>query len=221
MTYKIMGANVSPFVRKVRIFMAEKGLEYDLEQVSPFSPPAGWREISPLGKIPALLDGDRIVNDSSCICQYIERKNPAPPLFPSADEDYVHALWIEEFIDAGFVPVAGGKVFFPLIVNPIISNQPVDDAVKAEVEQVVENEFPKFWGYLDANLGDKEFFAGKALSIADLAVTSVHVNLRHAGIAVDTDRWPHLAGFVERMCERESVKAMIEEEAPTWSAEAA
>ena len=76
MTYKIMGANVSPFVRKVRIFMAEKGLEYDLEQVSPFSPPAGWREISPLGKIPALLDGDRIVNDSSCICQYIERKTP-------------------------------------------------------------------------------------------------------------------------------------------------
>ena len=183
--------------------------------MSPISPPAGWREISPLGKIPALLDGDKIVNDSSCICQHLERKNPAPPLFPRDDEDYIHAIWIEEFIDAGFVPVAGAKVFFPLIVNPMLSKQPVDDAVRAEVAEVVENEFPKFWDYLDTDLGDKEFFAGNALSIADLAVVSVHVNLKHAGIAVDAAQWPHLAGFVERMCERESVKAVIEEEAPT------
>ncbi len=221
MAYKIMGANVSPFVRKVRILMAEKGLDYELEQVSPFSPPAGWRDISPLGKIPALLDGERIVNDSSCICQYIERKNPAPPLYPGTDEDYVHALWIEEFIDGGFVAVAGGKVFFPLVVNPMISQQPVDDAVKAEVAEVVENEIPKFWNYLDTNLGEKEFFAGNALSIADITVASIHVNLKHAGIAVDAESWPHLAGFVERMCERDSVKALIEEEAPAWSAKPA
>lgn len=221
MAYKITSANAPPFVRKVRILMAEKGLEYELEQVSPFSPPAGWHEISPLGKIPAFLDGDKIINDSSCICQYVERKHPSPPLFPSDDDDYIHAIWIEKFIDAGFVPVAGGKVFFPLIVNPMISNQPADDAVKAEVAEVVKNELPKFWGYLDANLGDKEFFAGDALSIADLAVASAHVNLRHAGIAVDAAQWPNLAGFVERMCARANVKAVTEEEAPTGAAKAA
>ena len=221
MAYKLMGVNVSPFVRKVRLFMAEKGLDYELEQISPLSPPAGWRDISPLGKIPALLDGDKIVNDSSCICQYIERKKPTPPLFPASDDDYVHALWIEEFIDAGFVPVAGGKVFFPLIVGPMMSKQPVDDAVRTGVQQVVEDEFPCFWDYLDSNIKGRDFFAGNALSIADLAVTSVHVNLQHAGIAVDANRWPHLAKFVERMCTRSSVKAVIEEEAPTWSAQAA
>ena len=221
MPYKIMGVNVSPFVRKVRLFMAEKGVDYELEQINPLSPPDGWRDINPLGKIPALLDGDKIVNDSSCICQYIERKKPAPPLFPASDDDYVHALWIEEFIDAGFVPVAGGKVFFPLIVGPMMSKQPVDDAVKIEARQVVEDEFPRFWDYLDGDIKDKDFFAGNALSIADLAVTSVHVNLRHAGIAVDADRWPYLARFVGRMCERPSVRAVIEEEAPDWSLPAA
>ena len=221
MAYKIMGVNVSPFVRKVRLFMAEKGVDYELEQISPLSPPDGWRDISPLGKVPALLDGDKIVNDSSCICQYIERKKPAPPLFPASDDDYVHALWIEEFIDAGFVPVAGGKVFFPLIVGPMMSKQPIDDAVKIEVRQVIEDEFPRFWDYLDGEIKDKDFFAGNALSIADLAVTSIHVNLRHAGITVDADRWPHLASFVERMRERPSVRAVIEEEAPEWSLQAA
>ena len=45
MAYKIMGANVSPFVRKVRIFFTEKGLDYDYDQVNPMAPPPGWRDL--------------------------------------------------------------------------------------------------------------------------------------------------------------------------------
>ena len=61
MAYRVLGANVSPFVRKVRAFFAEKGVEYELEQVNPFSPPDGWTEISPLGRIPALDHQVRVV----------------------------------------------------------------------------------------------------------------------------------------------------------------
>ena len=53
MAIKVLGANVSPFVRKTRAFLAEKGIPYEIEQINPASPPDGWRANSPLGKIPA------------------------------------------------------------------------------------------------------------------------------------------------------------------------
>ena len=68
MALKILGGNVSPFVRKTRAFCAEKGIPYTLEQISPFAPPPGWREISPLGRIPAAEHDGRIINDSSVTC---------------------------------------------------------------------------------------------------------------------------------------------------------
>ena len=54
MTYKLMGANVSPFVRKVRVLLAEEGIPYDFEPVIPFSPPPNWPDINQLGRIPPL-----------------------------------------------------------------------------------------------------------------------------------------------------------------------
>jgi glutathione S-transferase len=76
MSLVVLGGSVSPFVRKVRVVLAEKGLDYEHEPVNPFAPPEGWREISPLGRIPAFKDGDRVINDSSVICQYVERRFP-------------------------------------------------------------------------------------------------------------------------------------------------
>ncbi len=202
MTYKLMGANVSPFVRKVRVLLAEKGLAYDYEPVSPFAPPANWREISPLGKIPAFMDGSMVVNDSTVICQYIERKNKAVPMLPADDDGYIQALWLEEYIDGGFSAVAGGKVFFPLIVAPLRSKAPPDAATRAEAAKVVAEEVPTFWAYMEAQLGNNQFFVNNTLTLADIAVASIHVNLLHAQVKVDAARFPKLAAFMERMFAR-------------------
>ena len=217
MTYKLMGANVSPFVRKVRVMLAEKGIAYDFEPVSPFAPPANWRDISPLGKIPALLDGAKVINDSSVICQYVERKNKAVPMLPSDDDGYIAALWLEEYIDGGFVAVAGGKVFFPLIVGPMVAKAPPDAAARAAAAKAVAEELPPFWAYMETQLGSQQFFVNNTLTLADIAIASIHVNLQHAGVQVDAARFPQLAAFMGRMFARPSFKAVIEEEAPTWT----
>jgi glutathione S-transferase len=78
----LYGANVSPFVRKVRAYLALKGIDYTLEPVNPFDPPAGYRDISPLGKIPAWRDDDVTLADSSVILLYLERRHSTPPLYP-------------------------------------------------------------------------------------------------------------------------------------------
>ena len=82
MSLVVLGGGVSPFVRKVRVALAEKGLDYQHEQVNPFAPPPGYRDISPLGKIPAFKDGDRSLCDSSVICAYLEKRFPTPALYP-------------------------------------------------------------------------------------------------------------------------------------------
>jgi glutathione S-transferase len=216
MSLVVLGGSVSPYVRKVRVFLAEKGLDYELQQVNPFAPPEGWREVSPLGRIPAFRDGERVINDSSVICQYLERRFPSPALYPKDDYDFARALWIEEFMDGGMIPIAGPKVFMPLVLRPLMTRKPVDDAAEAAAREVVEKELPPFFDYLEGQLGDREYFVGGSLTIADISVASAFVNPRHAGVAPARKRWPRLRGFLDRLWSRPSFKKPIDEETPVF-----
>jgi glutathione S-transferase len=222
MALTLLGGGVSPFVRKVRVVLAEKGLDYQHENVNPFSPPEGWRNVSPLGRIPALKDGDKIINDSSVICAYLERRFPKPALYPTDDYEYARALWFEEFADGGMIPVMGPKTFFPLVLKPLFGGKSEPDPADVEAaEKTVAEECPKFWDYLERELGDGEYFVGGRLTIADISVASGFVNLRHAGFAPERKRWPKLRAFIDRMHGRPSFKPLIEQESPVFGKRAA
>ena len=79
----VLGVNLSPFVRKARVALAEKGIPYDLVPVFPQAADEEFRKISPIGKVPAFRDGDKGFSDSSVICLYLEKKHPNPPLYPA------------------------------------------------------------------------------------------------------------------------------------------
>jgi glutathione S-transferase len=216
MSLVVLGAGVSPFVRKVRAFLTEKGQSCQHDPVNPFAPPPDWREVSPLGRIPALRDGERVVNDSSVICQYLERRFPEPPLYPQDDHDFARALWIEEFMDGGFVPIVGTKVFRPLVLQPLLTRKPADDAAEAAARKAWDEEAAPLLDYLERTLGDREWFVGERLTIADLSVASPLVNARHAGYAPERKRWPKLRGFLDRLWQRPSFAALIAEDAPIF-----
>ena len=206
----LLGAPVSPFVRKVRVVLAEKGVAHDLDPVVPFNVSDEFRKASPLGKIPAWRDGERTLADSSVICAYLERKHPQPALYPSDPYDYARALWFEEYADGGLVPIAGPKVFFQKIVQPKFFNQPTDEAV---VTKAVNEELPPMFDYLNGELAEgSTTFVGKQFTIADVAVASIFVNLQHAGVGVDPKRWPRLAKALASTFERPSFRALIQEE---------
>jgi glutathione S-transferase len=215
MALTVLGGGVSPFVRKVRVFLAEKGVDYQFEPVNPFGPPEGWREISPLGRIPAFKDGDKIINDSSIICAYIERRFPKPALYPSDDYEYARAVWFEEFADGGMIATMGPKTFFPCVLKPLFGGKSEPDpADVASAEKCVAEECPKFWDYLEQELGDNDYFVGNRLTIADIGVATGFVNLRYAGFAPERKRWPKLRAFIDRMHGRPSFKAAMAEDAP-------
>jgi glutathione S-transferase len=206
----VYGVNASPFVRKVRVFLAEKGIPYELDPVVPFNVSVEYKKLSPLGKIPAFRDGEVELCDSSVISAYVERVHPNPPLYPSDPYEYARALWFEEYADGGMTPVVGPKIFFQRVVGPRFFNQPTDTAV---VQKAIDEELPPLFDYLESQLGDAPMIVGTRFSIADISLGSQFVNLKHAGVGVDAKRWPKLARYVAGVHARPSFKALLEEEA--------
>ena len=210
----LYGINASPFVRKVRVVLAEKGIAYDHDPMVPVNVSAEYKRISPLGKIPAYRDGERALADSSVICAYLDRIKPEPALYPSDPFDYARALWFEEYGDSGLAPIMGPKIFFQKIVGPRFFNQPTDEAV---VAKAVAEELPPLFDYIEGQLGSGDALVGGRFSIADIGIATQFVNLRHAGFGVDTKRWPKLARYVAAVHARPSFKALIDEEAAAFS----
>lgn len=203
----IHGAALSPFVRKVRVLMAEKSLPYDLNPVTPFAPPPNWKQLSPLGKIPAYQDGAFSVADSSVICAYLERKHPSPPLYPKNDEDWAHALFFEEYADTKLFEVCAPVFFQRVIRGKMMKQAPDEEAVKkAEADQ------PPVFDWLESKAPDGDAIVGGRFSIADISIASPITNLQHAGGGIDAKRWPKLAAYVARTQARPSFKPLIEEE---------
>ena len=204
----VFGVSPSPFVRKVRVALAEKNIAYEFKPVFPGDNDPAFRKMSPLGKIPAFKDGEHTLSDSSVICAYLERVHPTPALYPTDPYDYARALWFEEYGDSALVQVTGPKVFFEKIVAPMFFKRATNQEV---VDKAVQGEVPPICEYLESQLtGD--FFVGNRLSIADIAIASPFANYQHAGYAVDAKRFPKLAAFVKRMLGRPSFAACLEED---------
>ena len=215
MSLTVFGPSVSPFVRKVRIVLAEKNVGYELNQVVPFSPPDWFIEISPMKRVPVLRDseaGDDAHNtlpDSSIICAYLEKKYPTPALYPSNPFDYAKALWFEEYADSQMAGLVGLGVFRPVIVSQMMGKDP--DTKTAQ--ETISEKLPPCFDYLNSALEGRETFVGGAFSIADISVATQFCNLAHAGYELDAERWPDLAKAVSATRSRPSFTNTMEEEA--------
>ena len=205
----VLGAGASPFVRKVRVLLEEKGIPYEHEPIFPFGPNPEFRKVSPLGKIPAIKHDGKPLADSSVCCAYLERVHPTPPLYPSDPYEYGRALWFEEFADSGMVAVVGAKIFFPRVVAAKFMNQKPDESA---IAAAIANDLPPLFDYLESELGDGDAIVGKSFSIADIAILSQLVNLSHAGVDVDAKRWPKLAAYARKGFARPVFAKMIAED---------
>jgi len=206
----LYGAPVSPFVRKVLVALAEKGIAYDHDPVLPAVAPAEFKrvskDISPLGRIPAYRDGDFAIADSSVIIAYLERVKPAPALYPAETRDYARALWFEEYGDGGLAPIIGAKIFFQKIAGPAFFKQPTDEAI---VAKAIDEELPPLLDYLDGQLGNGDWLVGRSFSIADIGVATHFAQASFCGISPDDKRWPKLAAYVNRTLARPSFAEAI------------
>lgn len=206
MSLIVYGAPLSPFVRKLRLFLAEKGLDYQLEIITPFGQPEWYREISPLGRIPALKDGDFAMADSSVICHYLEEQHPdQPALYGDTPQQRAQISWLEKYADYELAPLTTFTVFRNRVLKPSM-NQPCDEAA---VQTALHDKLPAHFDYLEKTLGAAHYFINNRLSMADLAISCQLINLEHGGASLDAQRWPQLAALLARIKARASVQAVL------------
>jgi glutathione S-transferase len=206
----VHGVPFSAHTRKVIITALEKGLSYQLIPVVPLAPPKGWNEISPLGLIPAIQDGETTLADSSVIGLYLERRYPDRPFYPADPASLGRALWIEEFVDGALAAHVLRGVLMQKVFAPKFLNQPPDQAL---IDKSVNEIIPPRFAYLEKSLSG-DWFAGKSFTIGDVAVASILLNYHYAGLELDADRYPRLCAFLERALARESFRRAFEAEIP-------
>ncbi|MBM7059219.1 glutathione S-transferase family protein [Pseudomonas sp. UL073] len=212
MTLTVYGAPLSPFVRKLRLCLAEKGLAYQHEMTMPGEKADWFRDMSPLGRIPALRDGDFTLADSSVICQYLEAQYPeSTPLYGRDAQETARIRWLEKYADYELGPLATFCVFRNRIVKPTLG-QSCDEQI---VQTALHEKLPPHFDYLEKTLGQAEYFVGNRLSIADLAIACQLINMAHGGERLDAQRWPALAALVARIEQRDSVQNLLPGEQAT------
>ena len=192
---KVIGNYLSPFVRKVLVCLELKQLEYEIDPIVPFAGDEEFSRLSPLRRIPVLLDGALVLNDSSVICQYLEDKCPTPALYPRDIAERAQARWLEEYADTHLANLLIGKLFYQLAVRRRIFHEPTDETV---VQQAREVEIPLALDYLEGHMPDDVFLFG-ALSIADISIASYFRTARFVQYAIDAARWPLTAALVDRV----------------------
>src|SRR4029079_3581581 len=189
---KIIGSFVSPYVRKVLACVHLKGLSYEIDPITPFFGNDEFRRLSPLCRIPVLIDGDFATSYSSVICEYLDEAYPGRPLLPTGPKDRARARWLEEFADTRLGDVFIWGLFYQKVVHPLVWGEPGD---QQRIAKVLAEDAPEALDYLEGELPEDGWLFGE-FGIADIAIASFFRNAAYADFEPDADRWPKVAAFV-------------------------
>jgi glutathione S-transferase len=214
----IYGSSLSPYVRKVLAFAAEKGIEFDLQPTGFPNHSPEYLEASPFRKMPALRDGDYTLPDSTAIVHYLEAKHPDPELIPSEPKLRGKTIWYEEFADTILV-ACGAKIFFNRIVAPRFMRRPGD---LEAAEQAELNDLPPILEYLEKIVPtDDGYVVGDRLTLADIAIAGPFANFRHTQTKVCPEKYPRTVAYVDRILARPSLAQWVERETAMLATESA
>ncbi len=193
---KLIGSLTSPFVRKVRIVLAEKKIDYDFEVESPWIEGSKVPDHNPLGKIPVLLlDDDTPLFDSRVIVEYIDSVTPNNKLFPSPSRERIEVKRWEALADG--VCDAAASAF--LEAKRVKKEQSAAwiERQRAKVARGLE--------FMAKELGEKTYCMGTHISLADLAVGTAlgYLVFRFPDIDWRTAH-PNLARLYDKLMHRAS-----------------
>jgi glutathione S-transferase len=198
---KLISATPSPYARKVRITLAEKGIPFELITEVPWDSTSATPKYNPLEKLPVLLleDGGSVY-ESRFILEWIEAKHPAPPMLPEDTDARLFARQVEVVVDG--VCDALVALFWERHRDPDKQStewkarqmRKVDGGMRALAE----------WA------GGKEFVVGDRFGLADVATGTV---CRYLDVRFPEYPWrqthPALSAYSDRMEQRPSFAASV------------
>jgi glutathione S-transferase len=193
----IIGSYVSPYVRKVLACLALKQLDYRIDPITPFFGNDEFTRLSPLRRVPVLIDDRTTLCDSTVIAQYLDDRYPERyALYPADVVDRARARWLEEYADTRIADVVVWGVFNKAVLEPGIWGKPRD---LEGIARVVREDLPGVLDYLETQVPSNGFlFDDARIGIADIALAVPFRNLGFARQRIDAERWPRTATFVDR-----------------------
>ena len=196
---KLIGSTTSPYVRKVRIVMAEKKLEFQFVEENVWSAQTTISEANPLGKVPCLvMEGAEAIFDSRVIVEYLDTLSPVGKLIPASGRERVEVKTWEALADGV-----------------------LDAAVMARMEASWDQRLPeqRCQAWIDRQMGkihhslrsmshglaDKPFCHGVHFTLADVAVGCAlgYLDFRFPAIDWRTP-YPNLARLHDKLSQRQS-----------------
>lgn len=164
---KLYDAGRAPNPRRVRVFLAEKGVtvpvvSIDLARLEHKAP--AYVAVNPLQRTPALeLDDGTVISESIAICRYFEELHAEPPLFGTGALERAHVEMWQRRLEFGLLGTVAA-VFRHL--HPAMAEMEVPQvAAWGETNKPRVIEFLRF---LDGELADRRFIAGDRFSVADI-----------------------------------------------------
>lgn len=193
----LIGSYLSPYVRKALVVLEVKGIRYRIDPIVPFFGGDAFSRLSPLRRIPVLIDDAVTLCDSTVICEYLDECHRQPAMYPRSPADRARARWLEEFADSRMGEVFIWHYFNQLVIRRAVWGQAPDQEV---VRRATEEEIPAILDYLEAELPpDGYLFDPTSLHVADAAIGAMFRNAAFAGFQVPAERWPGTAAYVERV----------------------
>ncbi len=196
---KLIGSNTSPYVRKVRIVMAEKKLDYQHATEDVWAPGTSINQFNPLGKVPCLvMEGGEAVFDSRVIVEYLDGLSPVGKLIPNNGRERAEAKTWEALAD-GLLDAS--------ILARLEATWPGRGAEQRS-QAWIDHQMGKVHDALQAmasGLGEKTYCGGTHLSLADIAVGCAlgYLDFRFASIDWRANH-ANLARLYEKLSQRSS-----------------
>ncbi|MBI2725729.1 MAG: glutathione S-transferase N-terminal domain-containing protein [Polaromonas sp.] len=196
---KLIGSNTSPYVRKVRVVMAEKKLDYQFVEEDVWAAGTNIAQSNPLGKVPCLvMEGGEAVFDSRVIVEYLDTLSPVGKLIPAQGRERAEVKTWEALAD--------GLMDAAILARLEATWSGRTDAQRSQAW--IDRQMAKIEGVLKAmsvGLADKPFCSGIHFSLSDVAVGCAlgYLDLRFAQINW-RGGYPNLAKLQEKLTQRAS-----------------
>lgn len=193
---KLIASLTSPYVRKIRIVLAEKKIECDLVLDSPWVEGNQVATLNPLGKVPVLmLDDESTLYDSRVIAEYLDAVAPNNRLIPASGRERISVKRWEALADG---------VLDAAVAAFLESRRGDGERSQSWIERQREK-IALALKVMSADLGDQPWCHGPSLSLADIAVGCAlgYVSFRLGDIHW-SQQYPNLSQLHEKLMQRSS-----------------
>jgi stringent starvation protein A len=175
-----------PYAARVRIVLAEKGLEVDVVEIDLSDRPAWLYEKNPAGRVPVLEEDDRPLAESTVIMEFLEERYPAPALLP---------------------PDPADRAAVRLIIFRATELTDPYYALRREEDGAAE-QFDAALAKLDVVLCERDYLGGAEYGLADIAVVPWLLRARDM-LGVELSGYPSLGAWLARLEQRPAIAAEL------------